>query len=144
MNRLRKTSLSPCYSNMNKENLAIDNANCPIGISFRNLEEVRKKKIIDVGPHKSNEYYFTSGTFKKNSPSTNDKPVTVFREMVAKIGAGGERISDTSRKDSEKSVDEYRSSLRSKEKQMGSLQSQVSTLTSTISLLKEQVCSLRS
>ena len=44
MHKVRKNSLSPCYSTANKENFPIDNLISPPGISFRNLEEVRKKK----------------------------------------------------------------------------------------------------
>lgn len=37
MQRVRKNSLSPCYNQSNKENVAIDNMSSAIGISFKNL-----------------------------------------------------------------------------------------------------------
>lgn len=47
MHRVRKNSLSPCCSTNNKENANFDNIVTPTGISFRNLEQARKKKTID-------------------------------------------------------------------------------------------------
>lgn len=71
MQRLRKNSLSPCYTAANKENLPIDNLTSPIGISFKNLEEARKKKTIDPSPSTAvnpkmslNQYFF------KNTPTS--------------------------------------------------------------------------
>ena len=74
MQKARKSSLSPCYSTNNKENLPIDNFNTPFGLSFKNLEEVRKKKVTQVlfdnstpKPHQD--------TKRKNDQSKTDKSV---------------------------------------------------------------------
>lgn len=75
MQRLRKSSLSPCYSTSNKENLPIENLTSPIGISFKTLEEARKKKTLEHTPQQApnpkmslNHYFF------KQSPSPSPTP----------------------------------------------------------------------
>mgnify|MGYP001198513350 FL=1 len=69
-----------------------------------------------------NQYFF------KQSASPSPTPQQNFTKEP--------KLIETIRRDTEKSIDDYRSSLKSKEKQMSSLHSQVSTLTTTVGLLK--------
>lgn len=110
MQKVRKSSLSPCYVNSNKENVQIDNFVTPNGLSFRNLEKERKKvKDVTVDLF-SDAQKFKGRTSQRKPPANLDH-----------------------------STDECRGNLKSKEKQISSLHSQVKTLTATITLLKEQL-----
>lgn len=71
---------------------------------------------------------------KQRSKKTKDVAVELFPHKVQ--GNGSQR------KDAHE-TEQYRSSLKSKEKQMSSLQSQVQTLTATITLLKDQLKNLK-
>jgi hypothetical protein len=138
MQRVRKNSLSPCYTTANKENLPIDNLTSPIGISFKNLEEARKKKNIEpsVNPKMSLNQFFFKNTPISNVNAASHGHSTLGMNLEETGSKRSGKVLESARRETDKSIEDYRSSLKSKEKQMTSLHTQVNTLSSTVTLLK--------
>ena len=103
MHKVRKNSLSPCYSTNNKENVQIQNIQNPTGISFKNLEQARKKKTLDYEK-------------EKKTINTNRTPPGHY-QFFMKPSYTPTQCEDRqrqSKRDGQKSIDDFRSSLKSK------------------------------
>jgi hypothetical protein len=135
-NPIHKTSPSPRPRTSNKENLRLPHIPFP-SISFRNLDQTRKRKDFNQILSAHHPHHEEDKIGNKVSQGIGCHSSTPLTEQKCKLK------SDKDTKMAEKSIDDYRLSLKSKDKQMASLHSQVISLTETVVLLKEQLGNIK-